>query len=487
MAYANFLKVHYKGVKTMPGNETDGCEPEVSPFEIAAQSWQTFDMLYRQTSDKQWAGERDNVEKLAAPYKPENMIDLNWKIHFLATIGREKYSKELDALIDQLYSYERPDGMWPYPFDKQARPADFISYHAILALALAGRRPETDQPLARAVDACLKAQRPEGSWEGDPDYQGFNTPFRATQVALMAWALRMILSRRQDAAPGGRALLAAALRSPDARRRWGATRLFNQHFKYLTDDPELLRTLTERLNDPVPSVRFQAASGLWRWYYWKADDRDDRTGVLEALATRLNTETDGMVRRGLHESIYDVLDENTGYMEAWIRTASTQEDKDVISKGYEAVVRDQAVVLARVLRNSTALGREGILTALWDFHTRHMALPTLKENTVSIGLPDVFNKYVSGVPDLHRPGYEYPPYRETVNFNYDVRNGFYQTRVGNDSDLIHFFRSSGPELEESLIQCLKGADTDMKIDVLKAGSTLSGAGDAKFALAALKL
>src|SRR5438046_812115 len=114
------------------------------------------------------------------------MIDLNWKIHFLATVGREKYSKELDALIDQLYSYERPDGMWPYPFDKQARPADFISYHAILALALAGRRPETDEHLDRAVKALLAAQRPEGSWEGDPVYQGFNTPFRATQFAVMA-------------------------------------------------------------------------------------------------------------------------------------------------------------------------------------------------------------------------------------------------------------------------------------------------------------
>ena len=623
--YADFLKIHYKDVKTLPGNETDGCEPEVSPFEIATQSWQTFDMLYRQTGDEQWLRERDNVEKLAVPYKPENMIDLNWKIHFLATLGPEQHAVELDGLIDQLYSYQRPDGMWPYPFDKQAKPADFISYHAILALALAGRRPETDEHLARAVQACLAAQRLEGSWEGDPVYQGFNTPFRATQFAVMAlstlypgplapglpetpssrsaapaargsegrgspagavlngsaparrrggweagspappaqlatnalprlldqldqfwdlapepalrqirnvlltsdqplaregaaralghmadpgsmgplitalgdpskmvqstaaWALRMILSRPQDAAPRGRTLLAAALRSPDARRRWGATRLFNQHFKYLTDDPALLAALEERLNDPVPFVRFQAASGLWRWYYWKVDDRTERTGILEALATRLNTETNPMVRRGLHESIYDVLDENTGYMAAWIKTAATQEDKDRISKGYETVVRDQAMTLARVLSNSTALGREGILTALWDFHTRHMALPPVKENTVSIGLPDVFTKYVSGVTNLHRPGYEYPPYRETVNFKYDVHNGFYQTRVGNDSDLIHFFRSSGPELEEALIACLKGAGSGTKINVLKAGSTLSGAGDAEFALAALKL
>ena len=54
------------------------------------------------------------------------------------------------------------------------------------ALALAGRRPETDERMARAVHAMLAAQRPEGSWEGDPVYQGFNTPFRATQFAVMS-------------------------------------------------------------------------------------------------------------------------------------------------------------------------------------------------------------------------------------------------------------------------------------------------------------
>ncbi len=170
----------------MPGDETDGCEPDVSPFEIASQSWDTFNNLYEQTHDQQWLEQRDMVERLALPYKPQNMIDLNWKIHFLATIDREKYASQLNELIEQLYSYEQPNGMWPYPFDKKAKPADFISYHSVLALALAGRRPETDPNLARAVDAMLKAQRPEGSWEGDPVYQGFNTPFRATQFAVMA-------------------------------------------------------------------------------------------------------------------------------------------------------------------------------------------------------------------------------------------------------------------------------------------------------------
>ena len=46
------LKIHYKNLKEMPGDEADGCEPDVSPFEIATQSWQTFDMVYKQTKDQ---------------------------------------------------------------------------------------------------------------------------------------------------------------------------------------------------------------------------------------------------------------------------------------------------------------------------------------------------------------------------------------------------------------------------------------------------
>jgi HEAT repeat protein len=589
--YANFLKIHYKGRTAMPGDESDGCEPDVSPFEIASQSWDTFNNLYEQTHDRQWLQHRDMLERLALPYKPLNMIDLNWKIHLLATVDRQKYASQIDELIQQLYGYEQPNGMWPYPFDKNAKPADFISYHSVLALALAGRRPDTDPNLARAVQGMLKAQRPEGSWEGDPVYQGFNTPFRATQFAVMAlstlypgpnqkpaqqkgwddafpppakdlatndlamllseldqfwdlapastlkqirnilsksdqplareaaaralghmadptsvdalitalgdsskmvqrtsaWALRMILQRRPESGAQGRAKLVAALQSPNARTRWGATQLFNQHFKYVAGDAQLRAALIADLNDAAPAVRLNAARGLWQWYYWNTDNRDARNGILEALATRLNTESDPTLRRAIHESIYDVLDENTGYLEAWVRASATEDDQNRIHAGYEEVVHDQARVLARVLHSATPLGREGILASLWDFHIRHYSLPQLKKDQVAVSLPSVFTKYVAGVPDFHRPGYIYPPYRDTADFHYDVRNNFYQTRIGNDSDLIYFFKSSGPELEAALIDCLKGADSRTKIEVLKAGSTLSGAGGAQFAKAALEL
>ena len=54
--YAKFLKIHYKGVTVMPGDEADGCEPDVSPFEIATQSWQTFDLAYNETHEQAVAG-----------------------------------------------------------------------------------------------------------------------------------------------------------------------------------------------------------------------------------------------------------------------------------------------------------------------------------------------------------------------------------------------------------------------------------------------
>lgn len=589
--YGNFLKIHYKNRTVMPGDESDGCEPDVSSFEIASQSWDTFNNLYEQTHDRQWLDHRDMVERLALPRKPENVIDLNWKLHLLATVDRQKYASQIEELIQQLYSYEQPNGMWPYPFDKNAKPADFVSYHSVLALALAGRRPETDPNLDRAVQAMLKAQRPEGSWEGDPVYQGFNTPFRATQFAVMAlstlypgpnkrpagqkgwddafpppakdlatgdlatlldqldqfwdlapastlkqirnvlsksdqplareaaaralghmadpesidvlttalgddskmvqrtaaWALRMILQRRPKTADEGRGKLLTALQSKNARTRWGASQLFNQHFKYVAGDAQLRAALIADLNDDAPAVRLNAARGLWQWHYWTTDNRDARNGIFEALATRLNTEADPTLRRAIHESIYDVLDENTGYLEAWVRASATEDDGNRIHAGYESVVQDQAQVLAKVLLKATPLGREGILESLWDFHIRHYALPQLKKDQVSVALPSVFTKYVAGVSDFHVPGYLYPPYRDTADFHYDVRNSFYQTRIGNDSDLIHFFNSSGPELEDALIACLKGAGSTTKMNVLKAGSTLSGAGDAHFAKAVLQL
>lgn len=603
--YGKFLRLHYADVKEIPGNEADGCAPDVSQFEIAAQSWQTFDLLARRASgtpeEGAWRAERDRVESMTLARLPANFIDLNWKIAALAMMGREKYRAQIETLIEQLYGWQTEKGQWPYRFEKNGQPSDFITFHAIWALALAGRRPESDPKLARSVQYCLRAQRPEGSWQGDPIYKGFNTPFRDTQFAVMAlstlypgpgntknrgsdlsskenrgsgspnnagwgaafpeppnklhtryldellaqldqywtnpgenvlrqirsvvaenphplgreaaasalgrvgdagavpvlvkalgdptkvvqraaaWALREIAVRRG----AGRAELAAALRSPDSRVRWGSTRLFNQHFRDLTGSDALLDALAANLDHPAAQVRFHAASALWRWHYWQVDHEGRRGKILEALAARMGRETDPIVRRALLESVYNVLDENVGYLQAWVRATARDEDRRKIREGFEAVARQQAQILARALQSGNRLAREGLLTALWDFHIRHFGVPD--KSALTINLPAVFTQYVPGVPDLHRPGYEYPPYREAAAFRYSPANGFQQTRIGNDSELIYFFSSTGPKLEQALLACLRGADSEMKMNVLKAGSTLAQAGTDAFALAALRL
>src|SRR6202035_4503583 len=153
---------------------------------------------------------------------------------------------------------------------------------------------KSDQPLAREAAARAIGHMPDpGSLPALMLALGDQTKMVQTSAA---YAVRMILSRRQDAAPEGRKLLITALSSPNPRERWGAARVFNQHFRDLTGDPALLAALEKTINDPVPFVRFEAASGLWRWYYWQVDQPAVRRGTLEALATRLNTETDEMVR-----------------------------------------------------------------------------------------------------------------------------------------------------------------------------------------------
>ena len=573
--YAKFLDIHYKGVEALPGEEPDGCNPVISPFEIAAQSWITYGLQ----------GDRDkqqSMERMTIARKPENVIDGAWKVVALTWMDRTKYKNDIDDLIQQLYRYQKPNGQWPYQFDAFGEPADFISYNVLWALAEAGHRPETDARMRLTYEYCLQMQRPEGSWQGLPTYKGFNTPFRDTQFAVLAlsklfpgdggkgyeagfpkppgkfsadtgkfleeadmvWAkitpaqsnqLRQILKRdkqvlaRESAARAlGRAadsastadlaaalgdesklvqraaaqalrdiairrqagsdVIAASLASKDARTRWGALRIFNQHFRDLTSNDKLLAGIARDLNDPAPQNRFQSAWALSRWYSWQNNQPAERQKILTALIGQLGSDGPQMTntRRGLVEAIYTLLDENTGYLQAWIKASAKPEDHDRIENGYEAVAAEQAGIIAKALRTGNASEREGLMLALWDFHVRHMTVPDKK--SLFINLPATFTEYTAGVPDLHRPGYEYAPYRETANWVYDVHSPFQQVRIGNDSELIHFFRSSGPELEQALVGILQGADdASTRINALKAGSTLAEAGGPLWAASALKL
>jgi hypothetical protein len=275
-----------------------------------------------------------------------------------------------------------------------------------------------------------------------------------------------------------------ALRSGDARTRWGALRAMHDEFRGLSGDTNLLDAAKRALSDAAPQNRLQAADSLWRWYRWNKDG-----SILDAVATRMRNEPDAAVRRSLSEAIYNMLDENEGQLAAWQRTMTREEDRKRVDTALHAVRREQAEILARQLQQGNRQARMGILTGLWDFHMRHMAIPEDNQQKVDVILPAFQPNYSNGVPRLHEAasGFVYEPYRETADFRYGAKNSFQIVRLGNDSDLIHLFADSGPALANALLNCLKGADAELTLEVVKAGSVLGEAVTPEFSAAMLGL
>jgi hypothetical protein len=543
--YANYL-----ALAGGSREEPDGCQPMVSAAEIDLQTWQTYGLMVRDFPNEQkWKSLQAETAKRIVADVPANVIDLAWKLAAYAAL-----KLPTEALVSELYKWQRPDGRFPMAFDKTSRPADFITYQALYALALAGERPE------KMIRYVLKSQRADGSWQGDPEYKGFNTPFRDTQFAVMALStlypyvaegpeeeahfrtehldellgdingrapaaqLRRVLSEskwvlaraaaaeelgnqkdsqavpallralgdpsklvQRSAAQALRKMQAApailgALRSGNGRTRWGALRAIHEEFRGMSGDTNLLDATRHALSDVVPQNRFQAADALWRWNEWSPD-----RSILEAVSAQLGIEADPAVRRALSESIYNILDENEGQLAAWERNMPREEDRKRTDDALHAVRRGQAEILARQLLQGNRQARMGILTGLWDFHMRHMAIPADNQQKVDVILPAFQPNYSGGVPHLHEKDSVYEPYREAADFRYSASNGFQIVRLGNDSDLIHLFADSGPALANALVSCLNGADRELTLEIIRAGSVLGDAVTPEFTALMLNL
>lgn len=514
---AGYLRLYYKGLDKLAEEEADGASPAVSPLEIALQSWQTYGL----------AGEdRALLEKQIAAYAPHTTIDFNWKIIALATIDRARYRSEIDALVDGLLKRQGPD----LRFDH----ADFITYHALYALAMAGLKPG-DPRVDRLVDFTLQQQLESGGWQGEPGPKAFQTPFRDTQFAVMAlstlfpggwkpgaplqtatsnaataldraYSLQQLhqggtepvvpflgdpskivriaaAERIRYAAPSAslRDQLIRALASRDSRMRSGALHVFDKQFRAWANDEALLSAVLSRLQDDAPLIRLQAAKALARWYTWNPSER-----ILDALAARLQIEAEAKVRRVLTEAVSGTLDENIGYAETWMRTMSDPADREKTVNALHARSRAQARILVKHLDSGSREGRLSLLEALWDLPVRHMAIPAENRNRAEVVLPAYYAEYSAGVRDLHEDGFEYAPYREALSFRYSAENGFHKTRVGNDSDLIDL-TGAGPELERSLLRWIREPrDPELRIAAIKAGSALGGSMTGEFTIAILE-
>ncbi len=235
-------------------------------------------------------------------------------------------------------------------------------------------------------------------------------------------ALRRIASRHQT----GYREIQAALGSRDERTRWGAARVFAQHFAYLTTNNAIADKLIAMLADPVVTIRMQAAKSLMRWHYWTKDEAvKDR--IADAFVARMAVAEHPWVRRNLLENFYSLADENVRYLyNNWIGHLAQKEDRNHATRGHRETSRKMAERIAHALETGNELQREGLLRGITEFH-------------------------------LRTGGY--------------VNAGRY-TRIGNDVENVVFYAEGAPAMERSLAPFINSPDAVRRQQAILASNTL---------------
>lgn len=496
-----YLNLYYAGRDKLPPDETNGNTPLVSAHEVA---WYA------------WTASRDpRMGEMIANGEVKNMVDLCYQTLALAEIDREKYGGQIQKNGERILSLQRPDGQWSMRFEPSQPEVEFQTGHALWALQAAGI-PANHPQAGKAIDYLLRRQQPFGGWM-DPrqSFENFRTPFRETQMAILAlsayfpqagrakgwnspaidrlssdpvemlqqlddvwdapspavrkqieaaaespdalvrqaavealgrlglreefygkllgdpsklvqrtaaWAMRHSYSRHADTP--ARDLL-AALRSPDDRIRWGATRVFAAHFSALAKRPELAPALSKLVDDPVAAVRMNAVKGLWQFWFWTPEPQTK--GLIEdTLLAAVGQPQSEWVASNLRHGIYNLADENIRYLyNNWVPLMGRAEDRERAVRGRLAVESRLAAKFATVLEHGPEAQKKELLHALTELPLRRGDIYDLDADLAKVA-PPVYN------------------------------------RIGNDIEQIAFFGESADRMAQALLPLLDSSDAEMR-------------------------
>ncbi|MEO8027851.1 MAG: HEAT repeat domain-containing protein, partial [Bryobacteraceae bacterium] len=167
-----YLELYYAGRDKLPPDETNGNTPLVSAHEVAWYAWTV-------TKDPR-------MGSLIAKGEVKNLIDLCYQTLALADIDRQKYGSQIAANAERILSLQREDGQWSMRFDPKQPEAEFQTGHALWALHAAGI-PAAEPHVAKSIAYLMGRQQAFGGWM-DPlqSFENFRTPFRETQMAVLA-------------------------------------------------------------------------------------------------------------------------------------------------------------------------------------------------------------------------------------------------------------------------------------------------------------
>lgn len=167
-----YLEIYYSGRSKLPPDETNGNQPLVSKYEVAWYAWEV--------------SKDPAIVKLIEQDEHKNLIDLCYQTLALASIDKQKYATQIERNAKRLLSLQRPSGQWSMKFEAAEKDVEFQTGHALWALAAAGVKAE-DPQVQKGLAHLLSRQQDFGGWL-DPlqSYENFRTPFRETQMAVLA-------------------------------------------------------------------------------------------------------------------------------------------------------------------------------------------------------------------------------------------------------------------------------------------------------------
>ena len=238
-----------------------------------------------------------------------------------------------------------------------------------------------------------------------------------------AWSLRQVYAAHPDT---GDSDLLAALASPSARLRWGATRVFAHHFAALATRDPLIAALLRLAEDPVVAIRLQAVRGLWQAWFWNPGVAL-RGQIEDTLLAALAQPQHPWVETNLRAAIYNLADENIRYLyNNWVALLGKPEDRDRAIQGRLAVESQLAVKFAAVLEHGPDAQKKQLLAALAELPLRRgdaydLAAASTKKS------PPVYS------------------------------------RIGNDIEQIAFFGSSAAVLSRALLPLLDSPDAELRL------------------------
>ncbi len=363
-------------------------------------------LLGRQQSFGGWLDPLQSFENFRTPFRETQFATMGLSAYYPLGARAKGWNATVTGKLssDPVHLLEQLDNIWDPPSDavrKQivdaAQSNDaLVRQAAVEALGRLGKR----EPI------LLKLL-------GDPSKMVQRTA---------AWAVRQTYSRHEDTPSSD---LLTALQSSDDRTRWGATRVFAQHFSTLARRPEMAAALLKLTGDPAVSVRMMAIKGSWQFWFW-TPDTTVKSNIEDTLLAQMLKPQSPWIESNLHDAIYNLADENIRYLyNNWVPLMGEEGDRERAIRGRLSIEARLANKFAAVLDSGSDEQRKELLRFLTELPLRRADVYDLNANLDTVA-PPLYN------------------------------------RIGNDIEQIAFFGGSAERFAHSLRPLFDSHDPEMR-------------------------